>query len=206
MAPEQTLGQKGAIGPATDVYALGAILYELLTGRTAFQASGLFELFEQIRTGVPVPPRTLVSGLPRALEAICLKCLEKDPTRRYDSAVALADDLRSFQAGKPTQVPWLTPWTDVLTLRWNAKWGSREKLVMAAYVVLLPAVLINIAFSRPGEAWFGLVLLIAMLVLPAILFLIGLLLPGDSRPDGRASQEELPHTPAELANRFPGKL
>jgi tetratricopeptide (TPR) repeat protein len=96
MAPEQAEGR--AVGPLTDLHALGALLYELLTGRPPFQADSLPGLLAQIMLVEPLPPRQLVPSLPRDLEIICLKCLEKVPQQRYASAGALADDLRRFQA------------------------------------------------------------------------------------------------------------
>jgi mono/diheme cytochrome c family protein len=101
MAPEQAEGKKDQIGPATDVYALGTILYELLAGTPPFRATTPLEWLRLVVAAEPVPPSRLAPSVPRDLEAICLKCLEKAPARRYASALALADDLRRFLTGRP---------------------------------------------------------------------------------------------------------
>ncbi len=100
MAPEQAT-KGGVVGPTTDVYALGTILYECLIGRPPFQGDSPLETLEQVRASDPVPPGRLRPKLPRDLETICLKCLEKSQTRRYATAGGLADDLARFLAGRP---------------------------------------------------------------------------------------------------------
>jgi serine/threonine protein kinase len=101
MAPEQAAGKVHQISRATDVYALGNILYQILVGRPPFQGDALLDLLAQIRSQQAVPPSRLQPLVPGRLEAICLKCLEKEPGRRYPSALFLAEDLRRFQAAKP---------------------------------------------------------------------------------------------------------
>jgi serine/threonine protein kinase len=103
MAPEQARGQTEEIGPAADIYSLGVILYEMLTGRPPFLSESTVDVLRQVLSDPPVPPRQLRRNLSRDLEAICQRCLEKDPRHRYSSALALADDLGRFLAGEPVR-------------------------------------------------------------------------------------------------------
>lgn len=101
MAPEQAEGRNRDLGPPTDVYALGTILFEVLTGRPPFRGETPLETLRLVSETLPVPPHALRPGLPTALSFVCLKCLAKQPDRRYDSAEALADDLDRFLEGRP---------------------------------------------------------------------------------------------------------
>jgi serine/threonine protein kinase len=118
MAPEQAEGQAKLVGPAADVYALGAILYEALTGRPPFHAESAVKTLVLVITRPPVPPRELRPDVPADIEAVCLQCLRKKPAERYPTAAALADDLRRWLDGRPTDAT-AAPMEPPRRKRWN---------------------------------------------------------------------------------------
>ncbi len=140
MAPEQACGRPLATGPATDVYALGAILYECLTGRPPFRAATTLETMRHVCEQEPVAPRSLNLQVARDLETICLRCVEKEPQRRYPSAAALAEDLRRFLAGDPIEA------RPPSALRRTAYWLRRHPVAavtLAASALLVVAVTLS---------------------------------------------------------------
>jgi tRNA A-37 threonylcarbamoyl transferase component Bud32 len=138
MPPEQATGSIEDIGPTSDIYALGAILYKLLTGRPPFQAATMVETINQVVTDDPVPPRRLNSRIPRDLETICLKCLQKEPGRRYESAVALSADLERFQQGIPIKARPISRVAHV----W--RWCGRNKSLAGLSAGLAVALLVGV--------------------------------------------------------------
>jgi tetratricopeptide (TPR) repeat protein/predicted Ser/Thr protein kinase len=142
MAPEQAEGRLRDISTVTDVYALGAILYELLTGRPPFLAEGVTETLRQVVQQPPVRPSVLQRKLPRDVETICLKCLEKNPRDRYASAEALAEDLERFLELRPIRARRSLPWERV------AKWARRRPTAAALLAVTLCALLAG------GLSWY----------------------------------------------------
>jgi WD40 repeat protein/tRNA A-37 threonylcarbamoyl transferase component Bud32 len=133
MAPEQAAGRGREVGPPADIYALGAILYELLTNRPPFQGDSRMETIQQVLHEDPVPPRRLRPRIPLDLETICAKCLQKKPSDRYASAADLADDLARFLAGDPVRARPLS------AARRIARWVRRHPV---AAVVLLSSLLL----------------------------------------------------------------
>jgi WD40 repeat protein len=144
MAPEQAAGQGREVGPATDVYALGAVLYELLTGRPPFRAETPLATAQQVVADEPLPPSRLQAGVPRDLETVCLKCLHKGPQKRYASAEALADDLRRFLHHEPIRARPASPWER------GVKWARRRPAAAALLAVSLLALLT----LAGAAAWF----------------------------------------------------
>jgi len=143
MAPEQARGRPDAVGPALDIYALGAILYELLTGRPPFRAATPAETVQQVISQEPAPPSRLNDQVPRDLETICLKCLNKEPASRYGTAAELANDLLRYLRGEPILARRSSPAERLV------KWTRRNRS-LAAFLVS-GMVLVNVLVA--GVWW-----------------------------------------------------
>ncbi|HVS34426.1 MAG TPA: serine/threonine-protein kinase, partial [Gemmataceae bacterium] len=145
MAPEQAAGKVKEVGPAADVYALGAILYECLTGRPPFKGPTTLETLAQVLSDDPVRPRQLQPTTPIELEAICLKCLEKAPVQRYGAAAELAADLGRWRRGEPVQARPVGRWERA------RKWVRRHPLRATVYG--LAALLLVVGVGGGGATW-----------------------------------------------------
>jgi serine/threonine-protein kinase len=143
MAPEQVRGDKAAVGPATDIYALGALLYEMLTGQPPFRAETGAATLQQVLAEEPLPPARRNPQVPRDLTTICLKCLSKEPARRYASAAAFAEDLRRFLRSEPIAA------RRAGRLERLVRWARRRPAVAA----LLVGTLVVATTVLGGAAW-----------------------------------------------------
>jgi tRNA A-37 threonylcarbamoyl transferase component Bud32 len=151
MAPEQARGETNQIGPATDVYQLGAVLYEMLTGRPPFRGTSLLDTLDQVIHDAPLSPRYLHPGLSRDLATICLKCLEKEMTKRYATAKELAEDLQRFLEGKPIHA------RPIGLLGQAIKWARRQPLAASLIGLVVTSVLtglvgMTLAWSETNAA------------------------------------------------------
>ena len=135
MPPEQAGGGRNKVGRTSDVYSLGAILYHLLTARPPFRAETISETLQQVQTSEPLSPRLLNPSVPRDLETICLKCLEKEPEKRFANAQVLADELARFLNDEPIQARPVT--RAERAWRWCLREASLASAIGLAAVLLL---------------------------------------------------------------------
>ncbi|MGZ3393500.1 MAG: serine/threonine-protein kinase [Isosphaeraceae bacterium] len=145
MAPEQVSGNGQTIGPGTDVYALGALLYEMLTGAAPFRGFTPMETLCQVMDAELVPPSRLRHGVPEDLETICLKCLDRDPARRYSSAEDLAEDLRLYQENQPIRARRTSKFRQAL--QWTRRQPQAARLLGLCFLLILTLLGVVIAYS-----------------------------------------------------------
>ncbi|HEV3118750.1 MAG TPA: protein kinase, partial [Gemmataceae bacterium] len=149
MAPEQAEGKSKDVGPLADQYALGAILYEMLTGRPPFRGETVLDTLEQVRTQEPVPPTQLQPKVPRDLETICLKTLQKEPQKRYVDCAALAEDLRRFVHNEPIQARPVSP--PERLWRWCRRNPTLAALTALVAASLLAGTVVSSIFAYRAE-------------------------------------------------------
>ena len=150
MAPEQAEGRREAVTTSADVYGLGAILYEILTARPPFRGKSVLDILQQVREREPDRPRSIDPSIPRDLETICLKCLEKEPARRYDSAEALAEDLERWLEGRPIAA------RRASVVERSYKWARRRPTAAAlllACLLAIGATALAVRGIRSAERW-----------------------------------------------------
>ena len=146
MAPEQAAGESRSVGPPADIHALGAILYEMLTGRPPFLGENVVETMNQVRTLDPVPPTRIQPKTPMDLETVCLKCLQKEIHKRYVTAGDLADDLRRFLHGEPIAARPVPVWEK--SWKWAKRRPAQAALIAMSVVVLIVAAIGGVSFGR----------------------------------------------------------
>lgn len=144
MPPEQAAGKHDAVRVWSDVYSLGAVLYHLLTGRPPFQAASPVETFRQVIDSEPASPHSLNPMVPRDLETVCLKCLQKDPARRYASARELAEDLDRFLNHEPISARGTSVWER------GQKWMRRRPAIAALSVIVAALVVLVVVVTNFG--------------------------------------------------------